>query len=259
MDFGIARTGAAQQPAAVAAGGSRHASKSPGAGRRGAHLQAATVAGAIVGTVAYMAPEQARGEAVDQRADIYAFGLMLYDMLIGRAARRNARRVRRPAETARAAAAAPRSIAARRFPSRSSGSCRSASKPTRPNGSQTTADLVTAIERLDDNGKLRPVKRVVGVKLTAAIVVALLGLSGYIWWYTRPPVQHDPVSVVIADFANTTGDATLNGLEGRCSALSKLPDSSPRSIAPASDGSSASGLRDAGRSRRPRGSPSSRA
>ena len=32
----------------------------------------------------YMAPEQARGETVDQRADIYAFGLILYDMLLGR-------------------------------------------------------------------------------------------------------------------------------------------------------------------------------
>ena len=37
----------------------------------------------MVGTVEYMAPEQARGERVDQRADIYAFGLILNDMLLG--------------------------------------------------------------------------------------------------------------------------------------------------------------------------------
>ncbi len=58
MDFGIAR------------------SSTPGSPQR-------TVAGAVVGTAAYMAPEQARGETVDHRADIYAFGLILYEMLCG--------------------------------------------------------------------------------------------------------------------------------------------------------------------------------
>jgi eukaryotic-like serine/threonine-protein kinase len=43
-----------------------------------------TVAGAVVGTVQYMAPEQAQGQPVDQRADIYSFGLILHDMLAGR-------------------------------------------------------------------------------------------------------------------------------------------------------------------------------
>ena len=43
-----------------------------------------TRAGAVMGTLAYMAPEQAQGHAVDQRADIYAFGLVLYDVLGGR-------------------------------------------------------------------------------------------------------------------------------------------------------------------------------
>jgi eukaryotic-like serine/threonine-protein kinase len=184
----------------------------------------ATAAGAIIGTLAYMAPEQATGRPVDQRADIYAFGLILSEMLVGK-------RGSSGGDTALALLIERSSHAPPPLrtvdPSIPEPLDRLVARCLEPDPAaryQTTKDLEDALERLDAEGheRLKPV--VVPPKpgarwpgVAAAIALGLAIGLGWVFLGPRtsgpPPVAvaHEPVSVLIADFDNQAKDPVFTG------------------------------------------------
>jgi len=188
----------------------------------------ATAAGAIIGTLAYMAPEQATGRPVDQRADIYAFGLMLTEMLVGkRASTGGDTALALLIERSRQPPPGIRTL----DPSLPEPIDRIVARCVEPDPSaryQTIKDLEADLDRLDANGYERHptthvTKAVVspGIKwrlvVAATALVAILGVG--LWMFSRsdgrtagpPAAEPSPKLVLIADFDNQANDPVFAG------------------------------------------------
>ncbi|MBA2304968.1 MAG: protein kinase [Acidobacteria bacterium] len=212
MDFGIARS--TSHATVDEKGESDPTGRLAELRRQAAVLSNQTMEGAIVGTIEYMAPEQAKGKPVDQRADVYALGLILYDMLggLGRASRSESAiseltgRMQQPPGSIREinpdVPEALAKVIARCL------------EPDENARYATTKDLEADLQRLDSEGNLLPVLRRVTSRQLAAVALLVLSLLGGTWWAARGPdpvVELPPTSVLITDFENRAGDAVFEG------------------------------------------------
>jgi serine/threonine protein kinase/tetratricopeptide (TPR) repeat protein len=216
MDFGIARstggsTARTGQTAVGAVPGPSTIVRNLGRGPLSPSSE--TVFGAVLGTVEYMAPEQAQGRPVDQRADVYAFGLILYDLLTGEP--RSAKALSPILELQGRMQKAPPPIQTfvPEVPEPFAEIIARCLEPDPDKRFQTSEEVSAALALLDDNGVPIPIPPRFGKKIIAAAGVVVISLVTGTWWFTRtPPVEKppDPVSVLIADFENTTNDQSLD-------------------------------------------------
>jgi tetratricopeptide (TPR) repeat protein len=186
-------------------------------------LSVSTTPGAVMGTVSYMSPEQARGQKVDARSDIFSLGVVLYELAAGRQpfAGASASDViaeilkTEPEPLAEVAPEAPREL--ERIVSR-------ALRKDREARYQSVADLLADLRTLKqklDSGKLK-VRRASAAPLLSRINrpgrAALIALAALIaasiaafFYLNRPPALTARDTVLLADFDNTTGEAVFDG------------------------------------------------
>ena len=202
MDFGIARSTGGPGPSATPT----NIAKLP-TNLRQAAIQEATVLGSVVGTIEYMAPEQAKGQVVDQRADIYSLGLILYDVLMGR---RRADHASSAIDELKARLQqAPPTVKSvmHDVPAAVDAIISRCLEPDPAKRFQTTVELKAELDRLDDSGEIIRERKVVGLKVFASVVALAILLIAGAWYlgFMRAPtttVQRAALPVLIANFDN---------------------------------------------------------
>jgi tetratricopeptide (TPR) repeat protein len=206
LDFGLAKTAsreasaASMQPTMTAAG-------------------PLTDQGSTVGTVAYMSPEQLRAEDVDARTDLFALGLVLYEMTTGCPAFSGATSAVIAAAILHEQPRPPRQIR----PDLSVRLEEIIAKAIEKDGNlryQHASDLRADLRRAQrDMGSPRPVAvapappvpRRTRWWLAPAAVVVAVAIVALSFRSHRPPGLTDKDTIVLADFTNTTGDPVFDG------------------------------------------------
>ena len=180
---------------------------------------ALTEVGRAVGTVAYMSPEQLRGEDVDVRSDLFSLGLVLYEMATGQPAFGGAtsavisgailhEQPRRPREIRPALSARLEEIILKALEK---------DRHLRyQHASEIRADLRRAKRDTESTPIVPVTRRSAARTMRRAVLMGTAGVAlaaSAIWGYTylhRPPKLTDKDTIVLADFTNTTGDPVFD-------------------------------------------------
>jgi eukaryotic-like serine/threonine-protein kinase len=146
-----------------------------------------SITGKVMGTPAYMPPEQWEGKPADTRSDIYAFGCVLYEMLTSKRAWQSGTALKRTKVE----------------PSALNLVIEKCLAPNPSDRFHSAADVRTALR-----GTARHPLRT----WTAAVAgLVILAAGGFLWWYPAKPVLTDRDVLVLADFTNNTGDTVFDG------------------------------------------------
>jgi tetratricopeptide (TPR) repeat protein len=188
----------------------------------------ATVTGSLMGTPDYMSPEQARGEDVDERSDIFSLGLIFYELVTGRLAfqadtmletlfKRTKERVIPPVEIDQSVPKGANEIIVK---------CLETDREKRH---QKVVDIRRELEALDPSKRvgaatqlkfrLKKLSRYKNWAIGAAGALLLIAGSFALRDRFRPAVTppQAAVTVLVADFENATGDPVFSGtLESMC-------------------------------------------
>jgi tetratricopeptide (TPR) repeat protein len=238
LDFGLAKVLRPLVPGSAAAGGAESRGLTAGA-----TAEFLTSPGTAMGTVAYMSPEQARGEELDARSDLFSFGVVLYEMATGRPAFGGTTTAVIFDQILNRAPVSPVRLNPE-LPAELERILNKLLEKDREVRYQTASDLRADLKRLrrdTDSGRspaavsgavpvaaeasgaarapggaVAPISGAAAVKrlrwpLAAASVVLVAAIALSISYFRRAPAMTERDFILLAEFVNTTGEAVFDG------------------------------------------------
>jgi eukaryotic-like serine/threonine-protein kinase len=180
-----------------------------------------TSPGAMLGTVAYMSPEQVRAKVLDARTDLFSFGAVLYEVATGKMPFDGASPGEICSAILRDEPATPSQLNPQVSPGLEAVIGKALEKDRHlryQHASDIRADLQrlrrdTYSEQVSTRAKSEVGKGIGkhwAVIVAAAVVVLALSVGGYFYFHRKPKLT-DEDTIVLADFTNTTGDPVFDG------------------------------------------------